>query len=84
MGCPSGRSPPYPRIKLCRAGKTDLSVFILRLLTSGISLAESPSFYLISFCRRISKKKKKPIALSFLHIQPGGRGGGEEGTQDFK
>ena len=73
MGCPSGRSPPYPRIKLCRAGKTDLSVFILRLLTSGISLAESPSFYLISFCHRISKKKKKPIALSLLHIQPGGR-----------
>ena len=72
MGCPSGRSPPYPRIKLCRAGKTDLSVFILRLLTSGISLAESPSFYLISFCHRISKKKK-PIALSLLHIQPGGR-----------
>ena len=80
MGCPSGRSPPYPRIKLCRAGKTDLSVFILRLLTSGISLAESPSFYLISFCHRISKKKK-PIALSLLHIQPGGRGRGGGGRR---
>ena len=59
LGCPSGRSPPYPRIKHCRAGKANLSIFILRLLTSGMSLAESPSFYLISFCHRISKKKKK-------------------------
>ena len=56
LGCPSGRSPPYPRIKHCRAGKANLSIFILRLLTSGMSLAESPSFYLISFCHRISKK----------------------------
>ena len=73
MGFPSVRSPPYPRIKLCRAGKTDLSIFILRLLTSGMSLAESPSFYLISFCHRINKNN--PIALSWLHIQPamGGR-----------
>ena len=64
--------PPYPRIKLCRARKTDLSIFILRLLTSGMSLAESPSFYLISFCHRISRKT---IALSWLHIQSGeGRG----------
>ena len=63
---------PYRRIKLCRARKTDLSIFILRLLTSGMSLAESPSFYLISFCQRISKKT---IALSWLHIQSGeGRG----------
>ena len=58
LGCPSGRSPPYPRIKHSRAGKANLSIFILRLLTSGMSLAESPSFYLISFCHRISKKKK--------------------------
>ena len=72
---------PYPRIKLCRAGKTDLSIFILRLLTSGMSLAESPSFYLISFCHRISQKKKT-IALSWPQIQPGGRRGG--GTQDLK
>ena len=65
--------PLYPRIKLCRARKTDLSIFILRLLTSGMSLAESPSFYLISFCHRISRKT---IALSWLHIQSGeGRGG---------
>ena len=64
--------PLYPRIKLCRARKTDLSIFILRLLTSGMSLAESPSFYLISFCHRISRKT---IALSWLHIQSGeGRG----------
>ena len=86
LGCPSGRSPPYPRIKHCRAGKANLSIFILRLLTSGMSLAESPSFYLISFCHRISKKKKKTIALSWLHIQPGGGGGGGwgGGSQDFK
>ena len=77
MGCPSGRSPPYPRIKLCRAGKTDLSVFILRLLTSRISLAESPSFYLISFCHRISKKKTDSIVIA-AHTAWGkwGRGGG--------
>ena len=73
--------PPYLRIKLCRAGKSNLSIFILRLLTSGMSLAESPSFYLISFCHRISKKKKT-IALSWLHIQPGD--GGRAGSQDFK
>ena len=79
MGCPSGRSPPYPRIKLCRAGKIDLSVFILRLLTSGISLAESPSFYLISFCHRISKKKKTDSIVIAAHTA-----WGEEGTQDFK
>ena len=37
-----------------------------------MSLAESPSFYLISFCHRISRKT---IALSWLHIQSGeGRG----------
>ena len=58
--------PLYPRIKLCRARKTDLSIFILRLLTSGMSLAEFPSFYLIPFCHRISRKT---IALSWLHIQ---------------
>ena len=83
MGCPSGRSPPYPRIKLCRAGKTDLSVFILRLLTSGISLAESPSFYLISFCRRISKKKKTDSIVISAHTAwgKGGRGGGYPGFQ---
>ena len=64
--------PPYLRIKLCRARKTDLSIFILRLLTSGMSLAESPSFYLISFCHRI---RRKTIALSWLYIQSGeGRG----------
>ena len=71
MGCPSGRSPPYPRIKLCRAGKIDLSVFILRLLTSGISLAESPSFYTISFCHRISKKRQHCHGCIY---SPGGRG----------
>ena len=58
MGCTYGQSPPYPRIKLFLAGKTLVQqiIFILRLLTSGMSLAESPSFYLISFCHRISKK----------------------------
>ena len=80
LGCPSGRSPPYPRIKHCRAGKANLSIFILRLLTSGMSLVESPSFYLISFCHRISKKKKT-IALSWLHIQPGCVGGGGGGLR---
>ena len=67
--------PPYPRIKLCRSRKTDLSIFILRLLTFGMSLAESPSSYLISFCHRISKKKT--IALSWLHIQS------EEGRGEY-
>ena len=38
-----------------------------------MSLAESPSFYLISFCHGISKET---IALSWLHIQFG-EGGGE-------
>ena len=72
LGGPLWVEPPYPRIKLCRARKTDLSIFILRLLTSEMSLAESASFYLISFCHRISKKT---IALSWLHIQSGeGRG----------
>ena len=64
LGCPSGRSPPYHRIKHCRTGKANLSIFILRLLTSGMSLAESPSFYLISFCHRISKKKNDSIVMA--------------------
>ena len=66
--------PPYPRIKLCRSRKTDLSIFILRLLTFGMSLAESPSSYLISFCHRISKKKNDSIVMAAYTVR-GGEGG---------
>ena len=74
---------PLPRIKLCRARKTDLSIFILRLLTSGMSLAESPSFYLISFCHRISKKKKNDsiVMAAYTARGWGGGGGGYSGFQ---